>query len=101
MSRYLLRSLLSLARALTARTVLAIITIPTVPAAFMIFALSLFRVGQTKGEDFVVSGSTDFAVTRSPIEGAVYDRWAIDDRAPAREAPQNVPSCRVEGVHLP
>ena len=46
---------------------------------------SVFRVGQTKGEDFAVSGSTDFPVTRSPIEGAVYDRWPIDDRTPARD----------------
>jgi hypothetical protein len=34
---------------------------------------SVFRAGQTKGEDFVVSGSADFLVARSPIEGAVYD----------------------------
>ena len=40
---------------------------------------SIVRTAQSKRVYFVVSGSTDFPVTGSPIEGAVYDGWAVDD----------------------
>ena len=53
---------------------------------------SVFRAGQTKGEDFVVSGSTDFPVTRSPIEGAVYDKGSrpqLSLRRPFRSGVQS------------
>src|SRR5438034_336759 len=61
---------------------------------------SMIRAGQSKRVDFVISGSHDFAVTRSPKEHAVYDGWPVDYRASAREIPENVSSFRVEGVHL-
>ena len=56
-----------------ASTALLLIVIVGVPAAVMILPASVFRAGQTKGKDFVVSGSLDFLVTRAPIEDAVYD----------------------------
>jgi hypothetical protein len=41
----------------------------------MIFrvSLSMLRARQTKREHFVVSGSLDFPVTGSPIDGAIHD----------------------------
>ena len=60
----------------------------------------MVRTGQSKRVDFVISGSFDFLVTGTPVEGAVHNRWAIDDGASAREIPENVSSSSVEGVHL-
>src|SRR5882762_1510489 len=57
--------------------------------------------GQTKGVHFVISSSLDTPVTRSPIEGAVHNRWPIDYGAPAREVPEDISVCRVQRVHLP
>src|SRR6266851_9119003 len=56
--------------------------------------------GQTKGVHFVISGSLNTPVTRSPIEGAVHDRWPVDYRAAAREVPEDISVCRVQRVHL-
>jgi len=39
----------------------------------LLIIASVFRVGQTKGEDFVVSGSLNISITGTPIEDAVYD----------------------------
>src|SRR6267154_4634857 len=55
--------------------------------------------GQTKGLHFVISGSLNTPVTRSPIEGAVHHRWPIDYRASAREVPEDISVCRVQRVH--
>src|SRR5579864_6827865 len=44
------------------------------PLSFIVrVPASIARTGQGKRENFVVPGSTDFLVTGSPIEGAVYD----------------------------
>src|SRR6266403_5762991 len=56
--------------------------------------------GQTKGVHFVISDSLDTPVTRSPIEGAVHNRWPIDYRAPAREVPEDISGSSVKRVHL-
>src|SRR6266702_2874248 len=61
----------------------------------------ILLAGQTKGVHFVISGSLDIPVTRSPIEGAVHNRRAIDYRASAREVPEDISVCRVQRVHLP
>jgi hypothetical protein len=37
-----------------------------------------FLAGETEGIHFVISGSLDFSVTRSPVEDAVDDGWPID-----------------------
>src|SRR4029077_5916674 len=63
------------------------------------FAVILLA-GQAKGEHFVISGSLNISVTRSPIEGAVHNRRSIDHRAPAGEVPENISVCRVQRVHL-
>jgi len=39
---------------------------------------AILLAGQTKGEYFVISCSFDISVTRSPVEGAVDNRWPID-----------------------
>src|SRR5205814_3043563 len=46
--------------------------------------------GQTKGIHFVISGSLDIPVTRSPIESAVHNRRPIDYRASAGEVPEDI-----------
>jgi len=60
---------------------------------------AILLTGQTKGEHFVISGSLDISVTRSPIEGAVHDGWPIEYRAPAREVPEDLSGCRIQCVH--
>src|SRR6266478_8863118 len=72
---------------------LLLVVVARVPAVAVL-------AGQTKGVHFVVSGSDDVPVTRSPIEGAVHNRRAIDYGAPAREVPEDVSICRVQRVHL-
>src|SRR5260370_42526286 len=72
---------------------LLLVVVARVPAVAVL-------AGQTKCVHFVVSGSDDVPVTRSPIEGAVHNRRAIDYGAPAREVPEDVSVCRVQRVHL-
>src|SRR5436309_4511657 len=51
----------------------------------------ILLAGQTKGVHFVISGSLNISVTRTPIKGAVDNRWPIDHGAPAREVPEDIP----------
>jgi len=44
----------------------------------VIVPVPMLRAGQSERVDFVISGSDDFPVTRSPKEHAVYDRWPIN-----------------------
>ena len=60
----------------------------------------ILLAGQAKGEHFVISGSLDISVTRSPIERAVHNRWPIDHRATAGEVPEDISGCRVQRVQL-
>src|SRR6266436_7598373 len=62
----------------------------------------MLRAGQSKRVHLVASDSRwDISVTGSPIEGAVHDGWAIDDCASACKIPEDLSSCRIEGIHLP
>src|SRR6266850_6336132 len=77
------------------RTPLSLVLMVGVPT-------SMSRAGHSKRVHFVVSDSGwDIPVTGSPIQGAVYDGWAIDDCASARKVPENVSGSRVQRVHLP
>src|SRR5882757_1171688 len=75
------------------RTPLLLALIVRVPA-------SMPRAAQSERVHFVVSGSADIPVTRSPIDHSVYDCWPIEHCASARKIPENVSSFRVDGVHL-
>ncbi len=76
---------------------------PTVIVGVVVIAGVLAVIvptGETKGEHFVISGSLDISVARSPIEGAVHDRWPIEYRAAARKIPEDRSGSRVQRVHL-
>ncbi len=56
------------------RSVLPTVIVVAIAGVLTVILLA----GQTKGEHFVISGSLDISVARSPIEGAVHDRWPVD-----------------------
>src|SRR6266478_9707998 len=74
--------------------------IPAMVAVGLLAAILLAGHRQSKRIHFVVSGSLDISVTRSPIEGAVHNRRPIDHRAPAGEVPEDISGCCVQRVHL-
>src|SRR5712671_3141737 len=78
------------------RSVLPTVIVVAIAGVLTVILLA----GQTKGEHFVISGSLDISVARSPIEGAVHDRWSIEYRAAAGEVPKDISVCRVQRVHL-
>src|SRR6266853_5711000 len=77
--------------------------LPTVIVGVVVIAgvlAVILLAGQTKGEHFVISGSPDISVARSPVEGAVHDRWPVEYRAAARKIPEDRSGSRVQRVHL-
>ena len=72
--------------AVIVRVVVVVVVVVVIAGVLAVIVLA----GQTKGVHFVISGSLDTPVTRSPIEGAVHNRWPIDFRAPARQVPADV-----------
>src|SRR5712671_336997 len=80
--------------------VYAIIRRPLVLPTVIVGVVAMIA-GQTKGEHFVISGSLDISVARSPIESAVHDRWPVEYRAAAGEIPEDRSGPRVQRVHLP
>ena len=76
---------------------------PTVIVGVVVIAgvlAVILLAGQTKGEHFVISGSSDISVARSPVEGAVHDRWPVEYRAAAGEVPEDRSASRIQRVHL-
>jgi len=78
------------------RSVLPTVIVVAIAGVLTVILLA----GQTKGEHFVISGSLDISVARSPIEGAVHDRWPIEYRSAARKIPEDRSGSRVQRVHL-
>ncbi len=63
--------------------------------------VSLPLVGQSKSEDFVIGGSIEIFITRSPIKDTIDDRWSIEYCAATCEVPEDRSGFCVQGIHLP